>query len=96
MPPAHPPTYSRYVGKTLLVVTELNPINVRGNVGSVFLGALVVATQIFWQLLVVVKHDVCHTIPAYHCVRPELLHEKDLVGKIRSRTWGREGRKESS
>ena len=49
---------------------------------SVILGALVVATDILWHLLVVVEHGVRLAIPADDGVQPELLHEEDLVGEV--------------
>ena len=44
-----------------------------------------VAPQVLGDLLVVVEHEVGHTIFANHRVRPQLLHEEHLVGQVRGR-----------
>lgn len=77
--------HSRNVGELLFVVPELDSIDVSSKGGCIVLGTLVVATQVLGKLLVVVEHNVCLAVPANHCVGPQLLHEEDLVCKVRRR-----------
>ena len=82
----------RYVREPLLVVPKLDPEDVRGCDSRILLCALVITSQVLGHLLVIVEHNVRHTVFAYDRVRPELLHEEDLVGKVgRGSCSGREG-----
>lgn len=66
----------------MFVVSELHAVNISGNDSSVFLGALVVPTEVLGELLMVVEHMVGDTIFPNDRVRPQLLHEEHLIGEV--------------
>ena len=72
---------SRDVAEVGAAVSVLHSVDVGPEQSRVLLRALVVATEILGQLLVVVEHHVRLLVPPDHRVQPQLLHEEHLVGK---------------
>lgn len=73
----------RYGLQFLFIFAEAHPEDKGRKLSRLLPGALVIAAQELGQLLVVVEDQIGVAIFAWHCVRPQLLHEEDLVGKLR-------------
>jgi len=67
----------------LFIFTKSHAEDKGSQLGRLLTGTLVVAAQQLGQLLVVVENEIGVAILAWHCVRPQLLHEEDLVGELR-------------
>ena len=76
--------YLRNGLQPLLAVSKVAAVDVGTDSGCVLLGAFVVATQVFGQLLAIVELDVSHSILSDDSVGPKLLHEEYLIGEIRA------------
>ena len=86
--------YLRNGLQPLLVVSKVAAVDVGTDSCRILLGAFVVATQIFGQLLAIVELDVSHSILSDNSVGPKLLHEEHLIGEIRALCRSQERKRE--
>ena len=76
--------YSRNSLQPLFVLSKETAVDVGSDSDCILLSALVVATQVFGQLLAIVELDISHSIFTNDCVGPKLLHEEYLVREVRT------------
>ena len=84
-----PTPNSRYVRESVFLIPKLHAEDIGGYDGGIFFGTLVIASQVLWELLVEMEHEISHFVSADDCAGPELLHEEHLVCEVGGRTCGR-------